>query len=162
MKIFIIVIFVFVIALTSCDKGLEPPPPILKSSLSGMITYVNGKDKWPPADSVIDIRVVAFKSYPPDDILGEITKGNAYYTASLPMFTDTSSYEIEIPDPPLTIKYLVVAQQYGSFLDWRVIGVWTLSGDNTKPSTIDIKAGESYKDLNINVDFDNLPPQPFD
>jgi hypothetical protein len=152
----------FLYVLTSCDKGLEPPPPVLKSYINGLITYINGKDKWPPADSVIDIRVVIFKSYPPNDILGEITKGNAYYSESLPKFTDTTSYSLEIPDTPAIFKYIVVAQQYASLLDWRVIGVWTLSGDNTKPSSIEIEPGKTYNELNIKVDFDNLPPQPFD
>ncbi len=148
--------------ITACNEGLQPQPPVEKSFISGLITYVNGKDKWPPPDSVIEIRVVAFKNYPPKDIIAEITNGNAYFTEALPKFVDTSSYMLEISKPPQTIKYLVVAQQYGSLFEWRSIGVWTLSGDNTKPSSITIEPGKTYTGLNITVDFDNLPPQPFE
>ncbi len=159
-KILIFVLTLFIIS--SCDEGLAPPPPVKKASISGTITYISGKDKWPPKDSVLDIRVVAFKNEPPKDILGEVTSGNAFFTGSLPSFTDTSSYFLEFIEPPLTIKYLVAAQQYGSIFDWRVIGVWTLNGDNTKPSSINIEPGKNYKNINIKVDFEHLPPQPFD
>lgn len=157
-------IYIFLILLifsVACDKGLQPPPPVAKSYLTGLITYLNGKDKWPPADSVIDIRVVAFKNYPPKDILEEITKGEAFFTNSLPFFVDTSSFSLEIPEPPVTLNYIVVAQQYASLFDWRVIGVWTLTEDNTKPSSINVEPGKTYSGINIKVDFDNLPPQPF-
>lgn len=161
-KIRLYIFFLLLIFSIACDEGLQPSPPIAKSYLSGLITYIQGKDKWPPADSVIDIRVVAFKNYPPKNILEEITKGEAFFTNSLPFFVDTSSFFLEIPKPPITLKYIVVAQQYASLLDWRVVGVWTLSGDYTKPSSIDVEPGASYPGLNINVDFENLPPQPFD
>ena len=158
----IYVLFLLSIFLLACDQGLAPPPTQPNSFLSGLIQYVNGKNKWPPKDSVIDIRAVAFKNYPPADILNAVTKGDAFYSASLPLFVDTASFSIEIPEPPLTINYLVVAQQYGSLMEWRVIGVWTLSGDNTKPSSVQVEPGKTYDGLNIFVDFDNLPPQPFD
>lgn len=154
---FFLLIFSF-----ACNEGLQPPPPVAKSYISGLVTYIKGKDKWPPQDSVVDIRVVAFKNYPPEDILGEITKGEAFFTNSLPFFVDTSSFFLEIPKPPVTLNYIVVAQQYASLFDWRVIGVWTVSGDNTKPSSINVEPGKTYSGININVDFDNLPPQPFD
>ena len=155
-----LILLIFLI--TSCNEGLQPPPPVEKSYITGLITYVNGKDNWPPPDSVIDIRVAAFKNYPPMDIITEITNGNAFFTETLPQFVDTSSYFLEIPEPPVTIEYLVVAQQYGTLFEWLSIGVWTLSGDNTKPSSITIEPGKIYTGLNIIVDFNHLPPQPFE
>jgi len=146
----------------SCNGGLEPPPPVAKAYIGGLITYLNGKNDWPPQDSVVDIRVAAFKVYPPKDIITEITAGNAYFTSSLKKFVDSDSFNLEILNPPEEIKYLVVAQQYGSLFQWRAIGVWTLSGDVTKPSSIFVEPGKSYLNLDINVDFNNLPPQPFE
>lgn len=161
MKFLLLLYIGLVIFLNSCNEGLAPPPPIAKSYVNGMITYKGGKNKWPPLDSVKDIRVVAFKNYPPKNIIGEITSGDAYFTGSMPKFADTSSYSIEFSKPPLYIKYIAVAQQYGSFLEWRAIGVYTISGDVTKPDSIFVIEGKTFNNININVDFDNLPPQPF-
>jgi len=152
----------FVSIIVSCNGGLAPPPISDKSYIGGIITYVNGKNEWPPADSVIDIRVAAFKVYPPKDIITEITGGNAYFSVPLDMFVNSDTFNLEIPNPPEEIKYIVVAQQYGTIFEWRAIGVWTLTGDASKPSSILIEPGKSYLDLDINVDFKNLPPQPFE
>lgn len=160
LSLFVTLALLFTV-LASCDKGLSPPPIILKSSISGMITYVNGKDKWPPSDSVLDIRVAMFKVYPPQDILTEVLSGNALFTDSLPRFVDSASYLIEIPNPPEEIKYIVVAQQFGSILDWKAVGVYTVNGNVNEPSSILVEPGIDYKDINIKVNFDSLPPQPF-
>ncbi len=161
MKFFLQLYIIFAFILCSCNEGLAPPPPIAKSFINGMITYKNGQDKWPPIDSVKDIRVVAFKNYPPKNIIAEITNGDAFFTESMPKFVDTSSYSIEFTKPPIYVKYLVVAQQTGSFMEWRAIGVYTLSGDVSKPDSIYVSPGKVINNININVDFDNLPPQPF-
>ena len=149
------------LAITSCDEGLAPPPPIIPATISGRIIYISGTKDWPPSDSVKDIRIVAFKVYPPQNIFTEITNGNAYFSESLPMFIDSTDFTLSITKPPVEIKYIVVAQQYGNLFEWRAIGVWTLSGDMSKPSSLSIKQGDKYENININVDFKNLPPQPF-
>jgi len=156
-----LILLLVLFSITSCDKGLHPPPPMMKSSISGLITYVNGKDKWPEPDSVLDIRVAMFKVYPPQDILTELLSGNAYFTDSLPRFVDSSSYFIEISNPPEEIKYIVVAQQFGSILDWKAVGVYTVNGNVNEPSSILVEPGIDYKNINIKVNFDSLPPQPF-
>lgn len=142
----------------SCDGGLDP------TQTQEVTGYIKGtlhfKNNWPPADSVKDIRVVAFKNYPPVGILEEVLGGSAFYTMeSLPFFLDSTGFTIEIPEPPMTVKYLVVAQQYGGLMDWRAIGVLN-SGDMTKPTEFTINKGEK-KYYDIYVDFENLPPQPF-
>jgi hypothetical protein len=161
MKFYLIIYIVFAFILSACNEGLAPPPPISKSYINGLVTYKNAKNKWPPTDSVKDIRVVAFKNYPPKNIIAELTSGDAFFTASMPKFVDTSSFSIEFTKPPLYIKYLVVAQQIGSIMEWRAIGVYTISGDVTKPDSIYVIEGKSFNNIKINVDFDNLPPQPF-
>lgn len=146
---------------TACDGGLEPAD---KPVISGTVTYVGGADAWPPADSIREVRVVAFRSYPPEDIIGEVLGERAYFTQqSLPPFADTSSYVIELPSPaPDRIAAVVAALRYGDNImaDWRVIGVYTTSGDQSEPTALDL-SGSARRDINITVDFDNPPPQPF-
>lgn len=149
--------------LMGCDGGLHPPEPIPKSYIAGTVYFINELSDWPPADSVIEIRVVAFKTYPPKDIISEIINKQAYFTIdTLPRFVDSARYYIDIPDAPTIISYIVVAQRYGTIMQWRAIGVWTITGDKTKPSELNIDWGMHFDSINIEVDFKNLPPQPFE
>ena len=162
---FYITILLSVLVFYGCNQGLAPPPlqTSTNSYITGLITYVGGANKWPSKDSVIAIRVVAFQDYPPKDIITELTEGKAFVTGlqSLPLFVDTSSFSIEIPTTPVLIKYIAVAQQYtDSLTAERAVGVYTLSGDNTKPDSLTIQTGKSYF-VKIKVNFDSLPPQPF-
>jgi hypothetical protein len=147
----------------SCQEGLEPPPPEQKSFIGGKITFIGGSDNWPPEDSVYAVRVVAFKDYPPQDIITELISGNAYFTLeSLPFFVDTATFSIEIPETPVTFQYIAVALQYtDDIMTQRAIGVYTLTGDKTQPSQVELNTGERINDLDIEVDFNDLPPQPF-
>ena len=151
--------------LFGCDEGLAPKKVTEKSFLTGTIVYVGGKDAW-PTDSVIAVRVASFINYPFTDSLGiinEILNGNAYFTVeSLPLFVDSTNFSIEITKPPVLLKYIAVARQLDSNIaSQQVIGVYTLSGDKTKPSTLLIEEGKTYN-IRIEVDYKNLPPQPGD
>ncbi len=165
MKLKICIYIYFILTLSSCDMGLAPKEPSKKSYISGQISYKGGRASWPLPDSVLEIRLVAFKNYPLSDsssILKELTDGNAYFTIdTLPRFVDKADYSLEIIDPPALLKYIAVAQRYGNLFQWRVIGVYSETGDNTKPSTVMVNPGDSLTNINIEVDFLNLPPQPF-
>lgn len=165
MKQMILICLSFMFLLASCDMGLAPKEPAKKSFISGLITYKGGVSNWPPADSVLEIRLVAFKNYPLSDsssILKELTEGNAYFTLdTLPRFVDSSTYYLEINDPPALLKYIAVAQRYGNLFQWRVIGVYYGTGDSIKPASVMVTPGDNVRNININVDFQNLPPQPF-
>ncbi|MBI5326178.1 MAG: hypothetical protein HZB41_13065 [Ignavibacteriae bacterium] len=163
-KILIISILIFLI-FAGCDEGLAPRKVTEKSFLTGTIVYVGGIDSW-PKDSMTAVRVASFINYPFTDSLGiikEILSGNAYFTVeSLPLFVDSTNFSIEITNPPVLLKYIVVARQLDSNIaSQQVIGVYTLSDDKTEPSTLLIEEGKSYK-IKIEVDFKNLPPQPGD
>lgn len=146
---------------TACDHGLEPPAQSQKSYITGIITIKGGKSSWPKADSLKDFRVASFLSYPPKDIVTEVLSGNAFFTPNaLPFNFDTESYSIEIPAPPRTINYIAVAWQYGGLMEWRAVGVYAPGGDRTKPGSVLVEPGKTYK-VDIEVDFNNLPPQPF-
>lgn len=168
MKLHTYLLIVSLLIFTSCNGGLEPNnthSPIGKTYLTGIITYKGGKANWKFAqDSVVAIRVVAFKHYPDSSgILKDILTGNAFFTpTSLAFNVDSSLYSIEIPELPVEIVYIGVAQQYGADLtkQQRVIGVYSITGDNTKPSSIIIERDKLNR-ADIIVDFENLPPQPF-
>ena len=148
--------------LAACDGGLEPAE---KPVIAGVVTFKGGGDSWPPADSVKEVRIVAFRVYPPQDIISEVLNERAYFTQqSLPLFADTASYSIELPNPPPgRIAAVVAALRFGDNImaDWRVIGLYTTSGDNSTPSPLDLTGSAAQRNIHITVDFDNLPPQPF-
>lgn len=152
---------VLALVATACDGGLKPPDeePVGKTYLSGKIYYKNGAESWPPKDSVVAVRVVAFKKFPTENIIDELDQ--AYFEFdSEPLFVDSSEFSIEIPDAPVELEYVAVAQQYGALVDQRVIGVYSEIGDGKTHSKIAIQAGVDNK-INIYVDFDDLPPSPF-
>ncbi len=154
--IFFIIIFAL---LSSCNDGLSPQLE-QKAILQGTIIYQSGINSWPPQDSLKDLRVVAFKHFPPQNIIEEILSGSAYYTQeTLPFFVDSSHFAIEIPDAPVLLQYIAVAQEYGGLMDWRVIGVYK-AGNSDTASILSINKSET-KNITISVDFNNLPPQPF-
>ncbi len=151
--------------LIGCDEGLAPKKVSEKSFLSGTLIFVGGKSAWPP-DSITAVRVAAFINYPftgSNGIMEEILKGNAYLTMeSLPLYIDSANFSIEITKPPVLLKYIGVARQLDSNISsQQVIGIYTETGDKTKPSSLMIELGKSYN-IRIEVDFKNLPPQPGD
>ncbi len=121
-----------------------------------MVTFVGGPDAWPAADSVLDIRIAAFKEYPPTSVIGYTDQRLIYKVQS-------QSYSLEIAEVPINIKYIAVEQQFGGDIskDWRIIGVFTRSGDVTMPSELTINEGQLFNNIDIIVNFSNLPPNPF-
>jgi hypothetical protein len=158
-------VFLSILFLLGCDEGLAPKQLKEKSFLTGTLIFVGGKKEWSP-DSMLAVRVAAFKIYPftgTYGIMEEIINGNAYFTPeSLPLFVDSTTFSIEITNPPVLLKYIGVARQLDSnIFNQQVIGVYTETGDKTKPSTLLIEEGKTYN-IRIEVDFKNLPPQPND
>ncbi len=145
-----------------CDEGLGPRP-VPVGAFSGVITYAH----WPPADSLKDLRLVAFKSYPPKNILNDALSGNAVVypaigdTSLVPFFVDSLRYTVVLAAG--TYQYVAVAPQYGPILttDWRAVGQYVTDPSQTTPSPIEITANDTLRNINIHVDFANLPPQPF-
>lgn len=148
----------------SCNQGLEPIKEEDKLEIRGLITFVNGKDNFPPIDSLKDLRVAFFQEYPDSaNILNDFISGNLIFTDdTLNYNVDTASYSKILETPPVSFKYICVVQNYGGLLDWKVVGLYTDDTVNYTPKTlfIDKKNGELNK-VNINVNFKNPPPQPF-
>jgi hypothetical protein len=164
-KYFCLIIFcIFLLPYLSCDHGLEPSEnnQSQKSGISGTISYFN----WPPADSLYDLRLVVFEKYPPEDILSEVTEERAHVYPGfgkehLPYYVDTTTYVMELD--PGYYEYVAIAQQYGSNLltDWLAAGKYDTLFSDEVPTPIMVISGEFLEDINIHVDFDDLPPQPF-
>ncbi len=146
----------------SCDTGLEPPR---ETVLSGTVVFEGGSSQWPAADSLFDMRVVAFVDYPPQNIAFDIINGRAWFTNdSLPYRVAETEWSIQLPDPaPMQIKYLVVAQQFGPnpLTDWRAVGVYAPADSRDEPTKIRVVDGKQYQNIELRVDFSDLPPQPF-
>jgi len=156
---FLILIFFLI---NSCDGGLEPISKDKRSYLKIELIFLNGKDNWPNKDSVIAVRVAAFKKIPDSSIIVDVIQGNAYFTLeSLPLFVDSSFTTFEIIDAPVELKYIAAVMQYDSLItSQRVIGVYTKSGNNKEYSSLYIEKGKNYN-IKINIDFNDLPPMPF-
>jgi hypothetical protein len=156
-------VLILVLSLISCDGGLAPKPESEKSFLTGTVVYKQGKANWPPADSILAVRAVAFKKYPDSTgILNDIISGNAYFTLnSMPLFVDSSLFSFEITDTPTELVYIAAVQQYDSLLtSQKVIGLYNVSSEKHTPSRLYIEPGKTYH-ITIEVDFDDLPPMPF-
>lgn len=147
----------------SCQEGLDPTIDQAKESyIKGNVLVISGKSSWPSPDSILELRVVGFKRYPPQDIINEILSGEAYFTDTLPRFLDTISYILKIDKTPVELNYLVCAYRYGTILEWRVAGVYSdeMTFERT-PKKLFVPSGKAIENVDIKVDFRNLPKQPF-
>ncbi|MBA4312657.1 MAG: hypothetical protein C0417_08505 [Chlorobiaceae bacterium] len=159
----IITVIILTFSNFGCDKGLAPTEisqggGSVTKGISGTIHFSN----WPPESTLVDLRLVAFKNYPPGDIVAEVMQGNAQYTETLkPYFSDSLSYTLVLTAATWSsIQYIVVAQQFGPNIqaDWRMVGVYYTPGDSTKPGSLNLSSDGIIYGINIKVDFLNPPP----
>jgi hypothetical protein len=141
--------------ISACDHGLAPPS-VIKPGFGGRIAY---RGSWPPADSIKILAVVAFRHYPPSDIVGEVLRGEAVFDTALARNVDVQDYQIFTD--PATFEYVIVAQQYGPniLLDWRIIGVYTDNPETFQPKSVQVQKETFVTNVNITVDFNHPPPQ---
>lgn len=155
--------FLWLLAVIGCNDGITPPstPPVVaQGSFSGMIRFLT----WDSAGTVVDLRLVAFKHFPPGDIIQEVLQGRATVYPALgagqlaPVGTDSLQYNITLPAQ--TYEFVVVAQQFGPdvMADWRPVGQFDLDSNFTVPSPVVVQANDTTRNIDILVDFDNLPP----
>ena len=147
--------------LISCDHGIAPvekeePAPV--SGITGTIYYHN----WP--DTVINLKIIAFKEFPPQNIFEEIQTGRAVayppeLEVSLPKFVDSSSYQLRLE--PGVFEYIVVAEQRGGLFDWRAVGHHDTTITDSMPTSVTVLADSFLTGIDVTVDFNHLPIQPF-
>lgn len=151
----------------ACNTGLTPVNE--PSGFKGVIRFVN----WPPADSVREIRLVAFEQYPTDsaNILATLIAGRAAVYPPLerrmPLFVDSIEYEFTTGNglnlQVRNYEYIILAQQYGPnvLTDWRPAGVYTTRPNSFEPAPLRILLHRVAYPIDINVDFNNPPPRPW-
>jgi hypothetical protein len=159
-------IVVLIVSLSSCDKGLQPTsealPPPETGAFAGLITFQN----WQLADSLYDIRLVAFRVFPPGDIVNEVLQGRAVIYPSIGgdqlVTRNTDSLRYTVVVPAATYPYVAVAQQFGPdvFMDWRPVGQYVVDTLLSQPSPVIVQVDDTLRSIDIHVDFANLPPPP--
>lgn len=147
----------------SCNEGLSPPVVDETTIIKGKINFTSGLDSWPSLDSLKDLRVAFFKNYPDSaNILNDFLTENLVFTAdSLPYYVESYEYSQVVSSVPVEFNYICVVQNYAGLLDWKVIGLYSINEDNQTPKKLVINSAGIYDSININVNFNNLPPQPF-
>jgi hypothetical protein len=150
----------------SCESGLEPISSTA-TYMRGTISYTGDSTTFPRKDSLLDLRVVAFREIPRDtNVLLTILSGNAVFTSQ--SLLDLTSYNLDIVIPDslanngVTYKYICVAQRYGANInsDWRVVSIYSTTGNN-EPASINFKRGTQRSNVNFTIDWRKIPPQPF-
>lgn len=150
-----------------CDTGLAPLNE--PAGFRGTIRFKN----WPPADSVQELRLIAFSQFPSDSasILTTLLSGRAVVyppvgTTGFSKFVDTIQYAFTTQGTTLQVAnyaYVVVAQRYGRnfFNDWRPAGVFTLKPGSFEPAPVRVLLHRVTPGIDIDVDFHNPPPRPW-
>ena len=157
-RLVLLIVLLITLSGLSCDQGLSPGSTA-PYGLRGVVKFKH----WPPVDSVLDLRIAVLQHYPVQNIPGEVLAGRARYGDKLPYGVDSVSYTITLaPLPTGIIPFVGVAQRYGPDIqnDWRVVGEYYVNGDSTKPGTVHVPPDSIIGNINIDVDFLNLPPQP--
>lgn len=152
---------------SGCDTGLLPLNE--QSGFRGVIRFKN----WPPSDSVRELRIVAFEAYPTDSagIIVALLAGRAAVypplDKRLPTFVDSIDYEFTTKEGlNLQVKnyeYIILAQQYGPSVltDWQPAGVYTALPNTFAPAPVRVLLHRIVPNIDIDVDFRNLPPKPW-
>jgi hypothetical protein len=143
-----------------------------------VISYKN----WPPVDSILELRIVAFEEFPADSasifqtllderaaIYPHVTTGVALSKQILGVrdpLADTVHYEFFKQGTLLkerTYNYVVLAWRYGPnyFADWAPAGVFTFTPGSFDPAPVIVRSNRMRQDVDISVDFHNLPPKPW-
>jgi hypothetical protein len=150
------------------DSGLAPLND--PSGFSGRVTFKN----WSAATNVIEMRLLVFKEFPADSsqILNTLLNRQAFF---YPRFgekgfnqfhEDVVDYVFSDDNAPLDLgvyKYVLVAYRYDllDYSKWRPAGLYTLTPGTFDYSPVNVLLHKITPNINIDVDFNNLPPKPW-
>jgi hypothetical protein len=162
----ILVLFLTALVNLSCDHGLAPPPQeIIGQGIKGNIFY---KGTFP--SDITAHKLIASKIYRKFHDMNEVmnliltTDSIAVYPAELP-FTQIDSIDYRFVLQTYLYKYIAIAQARGEITNpynWRIVGVYDLDTTTVEPTSVNVLSGEIRDSINIYVDYNHLPPQPFD
>jgi hypothetical protein len=150
---------------SACDHGLAPDETekIVGTGISGSIIYTG---TWPVDSLVLDLKLVVFQNIPTDStqVISDVIQGKAFVypenlVESLPYGVSETQYIMTLD--PGSYEYIVVAQQYGSIFQWRLVGQYDTNPGDPQPSEVTVVDNVMLTDIDIHVDWDNPPVQPF-
>lgn len=154
--------------LFACDHGIDPEKIeetiTTNSGISGTIFYKNWPPLPPEPDSLYNLKLVVYKEYPPQDLMGEVIEYfPENFEENLTYRVDSATYAVSIDTG--YYEYIVVAQQYGQYVyfDWWVVGHYDTTLQDTIPTAITVYQDSIIDNINIYVDFDSVlfkPPEP--
>jgi hypothetical protein len=152
--------------LIACDGGLAPPPPI-ELGFSGTV-YFTGQ--W-PSDSLISLWIFASQIYPLDSV--KVYSGLFFTPHTIFLYPSMSqslrfnvdSLHYSFPLPSATYKYIGIIRQTSAISNgiraFRIVGFYKDSTDISNPGVVEVNERDQVQGINIEVDFQNPPPQPF-
>jgi hypothetical protein len=152
-----------------CDGGLAPPPPV-ELGFSGTVHFAPGY--WPPSDSIYSLWIFASQVYPLDSIkvltglFGNPMTIFLYPSINQSLSRDqVDSLAYSFPLKAGTYKYVGVIQQVSPSLTniraFRVVGFYKDSIDASQPGIVEVNDSYQTRGVDMDVDFQNPPPQPF-
>ncbi len=166
---FLIIICLSVCFIAGCDKGIEPEPEKTPQAeiigFSGKVTFTGN---WPTG--ITRTHIVVFKNdiQTVDDFsfqnLGFVVDPIPFESAEFTYDSGMNNfYSLKLTEG--TYKYIVVAQSRTPAIslnrdDWFIVGVYYNNGDHSKPGVMTLQKGKITTGIDINVDFNNPPPQP--
>jgi len=165
-KFLLLILCCSLLIISGCNKGIEPEP--VSSNVIGFSGKITFTGTWPI--DVLRTHLVVFKN----DILSvdDFSFLNLAF-ASYPIpsgskefsYTTMANNYFNLTLGEGTCRYIVVAQSKTALLsfdraDWVIVGVYYNIGDKSKPGIMTLRKGYINTGIDINVDFDNLPPQP--
>ena len=173
MRYAVTLLTVLVLFSTGCDTGLGPPAD--PSGFSGVIRFKH----WPSADSVRELRIVAFPSYPADSasilldlaqrlvsVYPQIGQPNLLSdTTQHVLFADSIRYSFTSMGTTLDVgvyNYVAFAwRPTANLFDWRPAGVYSTGPGQFDPAPVRVLLHKNVTGINIDVDFSNPPPKPW-
>jgi len=157
-----------------CDTGLGPPDE--PSGFSGVVRFRH----WPPADSVLELRLIAFQTYPSDSasILLDLLYGYAVAypqigqpnllldTTQHVLFADSIRYTFSTAGTTLKVgvyNYVAMAWRYGPnvFADWSPAGVYSTGPGPYDAAPVRVLLHKTITGIDIVADFATPPPKPW-
>ncbi|MFO7445804.1 MAG: hypothetical protein R6W90_05525 [Ignavibacteriaceae bacterium] len=156
-------LFFIILLINGCDKGIAPIPEDERSGFGGTINFIG---EWP--DGVTRTHLVVFQN--PLNSAADFNAFNLKYLGmEIPFGTSSISYSsldsALVSIGPGSYSYVAVAQSKTPVVsldrkDWFVVGVYYSAGNTSAPGTLMIPEKSFVSDININCNFNNLPPQP--
>ncbi|PKL84238.1 MAG: hypothetical protein CVV24_00745 [Ignavibacteriae bacterium HGW-Ignavibacteriae-3] len=163
------------IIITGCNKGIEPEPervvPPGETGFSGKITF---EGSWPPGVTRTHLFVFKnaiqsaadFSFLNLSAVIDPVPYGSTQFNYdSIEMNYIEHAFLPEFKIQPGEHRYVIVAQSNNpeiSFArgDWVIVGVYCIGGDQSKPRSLICNEGSITAGVDINVNFNNPPPQP--